>query len=275
MKTRLFVIFPILALFGCATNPFTKFSEDHSAKMNFIESYSGKTVLKTTDDLARDSLELRRRGYAPFGHSSFQARNGVNVRDLQEQGEKIGADYVLYQSNYRGSEQALLPSIRFHPGQTSTTHSSGSVNTSNGAQATYSGASTTQTSGSTSTTMVPVTRHNYGHMASYWRKVKPQLFGASLGNLSPDQTTRLKRNTGAAVNLVINDSPAFRANVLSGDVIVAIDDTLVESAADFSGKLNDFAGKECKLTVIRDGQEIVIPVTMAAQSGPALVAQQR
>jgi S1-C subfamily serine protease len=81
-------------------------------------------------------------------------------------------------------------------------------------------------------------------------------------NLPDDLRTTLKRNTGALIKIVMNDSPAFRANVIPGDILIKIDETPIYSATELSSTLLSFAGKDCVLTILRDGKEIQISVKM-------------
>jgi S1-C subfamily serine protease len=91
---------------------------------------------------------------------------------------------------------------------------------------------------------------------------RPRIFGTNVANLSDETRIALKRNTGAVVVLVINDSPAFHANVLVGDIIIRIDDTPIDSEQDVTTKMPAFAGKDCVLTVLRDGKETKIPIKL-------------
>lgn len=64
------------------------------------------------------------------------------------------------------------------------------------------------------------------------------------------------------VVLVVDDSPAFRANILEGDVLVAINNEQIRTPSDFLRRLFVFAGTKCTITVIRDGDEQEVPVTL-------------
>jgi S1-C subfamily serine protease len=58
------------------------------------------------------------------------------------------------------------------------------------------------------------------------------------------------------------DTPAFRGNLFPGDIIIALDSTPIESALDFMAKVDDFAGKSCEISILREGKEIVLTVRM-------------
>lgn len=114
--------------------------------------------------------------------------------------------------------------------------------------------------------MVPITLHRYAHNALYWRKGKAPVLGVQVGNLTDEMRMAMKRNTGALVKIVLYDAPAFKANMFPGDIIIFIDDTPIDSAQDFMTKVGDFAGKECKITVLRDGKETPLKVKMNSKA---------
>ena len=73
---------------------------------------------------------------------------------------------------------------------------------------------------------VPIIRQlrRYDHVAIYFvRRIGKPRFGFEYSDLEPDQRQALGRNTGAVVLIVIEKTPAFYANVVEGDVIIAVD----------------------------------------------------
>jgi hypothetical protein len=275
MKTCLFLIMIVGLVSGCATNDFTKFYQDRTASVpkdvlnRQLQPYSGTTQVFSSNDIQKDGAELSRRGYVFLGESAFEGAGKATDGQLKEQAKTVGADIVLYRNQYEGAEQASMPQLEYHPGQNSTTYNSGTVNASaygtGGSaygSANYSGSSTTTSPGTFSTTMVPITLHRYAHNALYWRKGKAPVLGVQLDNLTDEMRLALKRNTGALVKIVMYDTPAFKANMFPGDIIISIDDTPIDSAQDFMAKVGDFAGKECKITVLREGKETPLKVKM-------------
>ena len=273
VKTICPVVAAALLLSGCVNN-FSKFYQDRSGVFlanpsSHLEPYSGTTQIFTTNDPVRDMGDLRRRGYVLLGESSFVATQAVTMDQLKAQAKDVGADIVLYRTEYEGSVEAAMPLIHYQPGQTSTTYSSGTTNASiygTGGTAygtgNYSGTSTTTTPGTYSTTMVPVTLQRNSHDALFWRKGKPSVLGVRWTNLTEEMRLQLKRNTGVVVQGVIDDSPAFRANILPGDIIIGIDDVSADSVTDVVPKITARAGKECKLTLLRGGAEVVVTVKL-------------
>ena len=209
-------------------------------------------------------------GYAIVGESSFWCVNcSITKAMLEEQAKKVGADAVLYFTKYEGSEQGYAAVPVYHPGTTSYTTSSGNMTASafgSGGSVfgtgSYMGNSTTTTPGTFSSQIVPVTRQRVTHWVSFWRKGKPPILGVYVNNLSPELRQKLQRNTGAIVMVVINDSPAFRANILPGDIVTKIGDAEISSAQDLLAKLPEMAGKKLDVIVLRNDTTLTIPIQL-------------
>jgi serine protease Do len=89
-------------------------------------------------------------------------------------------------------------------------------------------------------------------------------FGLTLDNITPDiaRQLRLDNSRGAVVVDVDPNSPAARAGIGEGDVILRVGRTPVASAADAQRELARVAsGGTVGLRVLRDGQERFVPVT--------------
>jgi serine protease Do len=74
---------------------------------------------------------------------------------------------------------------------------------------------------------------------------------------------------GALIGDVVADSPAERAGIEVGDVVIAVDDTPIETARDL-GRAIGFrdAGANVNLTVLRDGRERSLNVRLGEQERP-------
>ena len=112
---------------------------------------------------------------------------------------------------------------------------------------------------------VPIIRQlrRYDHVAIYFvRRIGKPRFGFEYSDLEPDQRQALGRNTGAVVLIVIEKTPAFYANVVEGDVIIAVDGIEVRGK-DEAGKVLGQVSPDAKsstLTVLRAGVEREIEV---------------
>lgn len=90
------------------------------------------------------------------------------------------------------------------------------------------------------------------------------ILGVVLSNdtATADGVTR----AGAKVESVSSDSPAAKAGIKEGDVIVAIDDKAVGGAESLTGYVRTHkSGDKVTLTVIRDGKALEVDVTLAVR----------
>ncbi len=98
----------------------------------------------------------------------------------------------------------------------------------------------------------------YGKVVRGW-------FGVTVQEVTPElaQSLGLASARGALVNEVIKGSPAEKAGVKQGDVIVAIDGQPVSNTASMRFQISEVVpGATMKVKVVRDGRERVIPVVV-------------
>jgi len=101
--------------------------------------------------------------------------------------------------------------------------------------------------------------------------------------LFPDDLTRdmadafgLGSTRGALVNQVQEDSPASRGGIRHGDIIIKIDETEIDSAAELRLVVSQILpGTEVDVTLIRQGETVLLPVTLGSLNGeiPEVVAE--
>ncbi|MBT64208.1 MAG: protease Do [Puniceicoccaceae bacterium] len=96
------------------------------------------------------------------------------------------------------------------------------------------------------------------------------MLGLFPGDLTRDMADAfgLDSTRGALVNQVQEDSPAESAGVRHGDIIVKVDDTEIDSAAQLRLVVSQILpGTEVELTLIRMGETLVLPVTLGSLNG--------
>jgi len=81
-------------------------------------------------------------------------------------------------------------------------------------------------------------------------------FGATFRDLKPEEMTALGTGGGVAIGTVVNDSPASRANLLTGDIVLRCDDKAIIDRADFQNRLRAKAGQPVTLTIVRNGETL-------------------
>jgi hypothetical protein len=203
-----------------------------------------------TNNFDSDIKILRSKMYIPIGSSSFNGGYEDESR-VKAQAQRVGAMVVLVNAQYTNTQTTTSP--LFLP-SSSSTYYSGSVY-GGGVSGGYSGTSTTY-----GTTVVPITTHQqrYDQTAVFFvRSTKKLKFGVNVADLSPEQRVSSERNTGAVIDIVIENTPAFYSNVLPGDILIAINGSNVlnakhalelMNAVDVSAGAALFKGLKCKLS---------------------------
>src|ERR1700686_2766930 len=90
--------------------------------------------------------------------------------------------------------------------------------------------------------------------------------GVDIADVSPERLgeLKLKEEHGAEVTMVDQDAPAGKAGLHEHDVIVSLNGTAVESAAQLRGWIKETPpGRVVNLGVSRDGQPMTIKVQLA------------
>jgi len=201
-----------------------------------------------------------RRGYVPIGYSSFYSVHNESEQGAIAQGQKVGADLVvIVNRSYSGSVTTHVPVTS---PTASTSYTSGSATAiGSGGTATAFGNSTTTTYGS-QTSYVPMTVNRYDYGAAYFVKWR-FILGAIWRDLTDDERTALQSNSGVYIESVVNDTPAFRSNVLAGDILVKIDGVAAYGKQAASDMMTQKRGQEVDLALLRNGQLIEKKVRLA------------
>ena len=113
-------------------------------------------------------------------------------------------------------------------------------------------------------------RYNDQQTTERPRRVElPSFLGVELSEVSRETVTRLKlrEERGALIAGVTSGSSAAQAGLQKNDVIVKWDGEQIESAREMSRHIRETpAGRAVRLTVIREGREIEVNVTLGERS---------
>jgi hypothetical protein len=262
-------------LTGCATSPIARFYQDHTKEMpvafqqRLRPPNGNPRIIAIAETQHKTEIHhLEEQGYTIIGDVGYQGP-ATTQSQLIEQAKFVGADIILYSSALLGTQQGVVPIVSYQPGQTYTTSEFGIVNAnaygSGGYVSgfgTYSGSATTTSPGTFNTQYVPYQYSVYRTMASFWRQLKPSILGVRYNAIPENLRIALQRNTGAYVNVVIQDTPAFNANILEGDIIIQIADKPIANAQECSDSLVIFAGQKIPIKVIRNGKTLDVDVQL-------------
>jgi serine protease Do len=100
---------------------------------------------------------------------------------------------------------------------------------------------------------------DHGHVTRGWLGVQIQPVTSEVAD-----ALDLKQAAGALVTEPQSDSPAAKAGVKAGDVIVSVDGTSLKDSRELAQKIGTMSpGSSVRLNVIRDGSQQTITVTLA------------
>ena len=99
----------------------------------------------------------------------------------------------------------------------------------------------------------PAAGEDETRVAFYIRMKLP--FGATFRDLTPKEHDKVGSD-GVQLGSIVGGSPASRANLLPGDIVVKVDGAAVSGRADFQKQLKAKAGRRVSLSLWRDGVSV-------------------
>ncbi len=218
---------------------------------------SGQPIVERAAPPGSDTTALleayAKRGYVLIGSSSFNSGRAESDDAAIQQGRQVGADLVLILNpRYTGSTTTAMP---LTTPTTTTSYSTGTA-TAYGPSGVINayGSGTTTTYGTT-TTMMPLTIHRSDYGAGYFIKRKFS-FGALWRDLNDAERQELQSNKGVYVRLVVDNSPAYVADILPGDIILAIDGSPILNQQSVSNEILARAGQTVVVSLYRRGSRL-------------------
>jgi len=266
--TRFFVALLSLQLSGCA-NPYTEFYTPYTqvgaSPTGHIPEASceGPIEILSADNFAEADLEMFRQGYFPVGESSFNgAAEVITNENILEQARALGACRVVvsmtYSNTVSGVTRLVLPDNK-------TTHTYSTASAfGTGGSATAFGTSTSTTYG-TKVVETPYEVDRYDAGALYFKKMSMPRVGIITQDVSPEISRAMGRNGGILVAALRRGGPAYRADLLEGDVIIAIDGrefNVPDNKGLFGEIIDSNAGKTIEFEIWRDGETLKKPVSI-------------
>src|SRR5579863_5745636 len=193
-------------------------------------------------DFQSDELAMLENGFVLLAVSLVEG-DGADFRQVVEQGRLIGAAAVIAYGrpfdDSSGQGIRMLPFRPNVPGQVATA-GIGEAMIAAPAQPTAASCS-----------------------ASYWGKVQPTVLGVLLRPLDPQEAKRWSRRYGAVVEAVVNCTSAQAANILRGDILLAIDGKPVRDLAAIDPFIDSIAGKKVRIDLLRQGAPLSIEVQVS------------
>jgi len=264
-------LFALLSTLSACQSGFEKFYTPAASSTSpaiVLPSPATPQMYAHSNDLNADGKRLREQGYILIGTSSFYGpANRSNANQALQQGKKVGASLVLVKSEYMDTLSGVVPYTVTGPQQVATVNTTGTVNaydTGGYATGTYNSTGTVTMPGTTTTNFLPYSIPRNTFFASYWAKrdTAKMVLGAFLVPLPDEIRRQLQRNTGLLIDVVVVGTPAFRANILKGDVVLRLNNEDVVDAAGFHDQLSRFAGQTVQLSLMRGNESRTVSLTL-------------
>jgi len=252
---RYITLLTLFALAACA-NPYSQFYHGiPDARVNpYYEALPGDVQIYTTNDFDRDVHIWMRKGYFVVGNSSFNGTSSAGSEgQIRAQAKKVGAQVVLISSKYTHTVTGAMPLTLPN---NSTSYSTGSATAYGaGGMVNAYGSGTTTTYG-TQTVMMPYSIQRADFGAIYFAKTKSRLGLQFSQSAQIDIETRKRLGTNAGIKIfeIVEGSPAFKANVFPGDILLSIGDDEVDSQEEFVKLLDKYEGQSVTIKLYRDGK---------------------
>jgi len=219
----------------------------------------------------QDIETMIRENYISIGFSMFNGGE-VNPEEAVVFGEELGADYVLVYSSYSNTISGTLP-ITSPSTKTETTRKTGNVTeygniygideSASFSGDTYYSETSTKATQENKTTYFPYSVDRYNYTAVYFvENPRPIFLGINFTDLPLEVRKKIGSNKGVIVTNVIKGSPAFMADILEDDIIRKIDSFVVIDSSSLYKLLDDHAGENVKLEIIRDNKTIIKEVQL-------------
>lgn len=201
-----------------------------------------------------------RRGYALIGTAFFNSGNDEDEANAVKQARKVGADLVVvFNPKYTGTVTSTIPITT----PTTTTARIRSTSTAHGLDGTVRVHGTeTVTLHGTTTILQPVSVDRQDFGALFFAK-RRWPFGAMWRDLNDEERQSLGRNRGAVARVVVDDSPAYAADVVPGDIVVSVDGVPVSNAESMMPLIQSKAGGRVRVEIVRKGRSLTKDVQLA------------
>jgi membrane-associated protease RseP (regulator of RpoE activity) len=189
----------------------------------------------------QDRIAMLEAGYMLLGSSSFTG-SVPPPKALLEEARSVGASRVIlyqrYQQTVSGGTSLALPG-----------------STGGGAESSvgYHGSGTTAGQSGSAVREIPYSVKQYAQLATFWARARPPRVGIYYRPLNEGERGAVQRNGGVVVVAVVTGSPAEKAEILRGDIILRANGDDVQSPEQFGSTLQGATGS-ISLEVLRNSE---------------------
>jgi hypothetical protein len=215
-----------------------------------------------------DSVRLVEEGFMPIGYVKFNSVKADQKLALA-QAKDLGADVVLTSIQFTNVVNETVPTTVYTGPETVRVDEHGNV--WNGG-VNYNRSQTVTYEGHYETEFVNRETAFYDQKALFFRKLQSPIFGGAVSPLPEEVRNSLGRNRGVVVRAVVKGSPAFRADVLKGDILIALEGEDIIEPGEFYKRVESLAGRSVSVSIFRNGQALELPVKLGERPGALVPA---
>lgn len=224
-------------------NPYAKhYKAQNSNQLKSLQA-NPDTKIYVSNHKEEDNISMLEKGYDMMGSSGFEGGDVPAELALQH-GKSIQADTVLVYSKYGSTKtaeskmQAIKDAIK------------------------KKGEVTEQDLAKDPTV--------YQYYASYWAKLPSPLLGVHIIKLkqkaNPRAGTDAQEENGLKVIAVVNDSPAAKAAIARGDVLMKIGDVALVKPEDLFAAVKRYSGQSVPVLLQREEESLTTTVAINSRS---------
>lgn len=195
---------------------------------------SPDTKMYVSNHKTDDNISMLEDGYDMMGSSDFEA-GSVSPNDALIFAKSIKADTVLVYTKYASKQSALskIDAIK----------------------------QAAKTTGELDESVLKQDEEQFKYFASYWAKLPPPLLGVHVIKLKP-VGEGAKPEDGLKVLAVIKESPAAKASIQRGDVLLKIGDIVLEKPEQLSMAAKQYQGQQVSISYLREGEALTTTATL-------------
>lgn len=214
-----------------------------------------------SSDINADVQRYREHNYVIVGESSF---NGVaeSEGNAVRKAKEVGATHLLISSEYTDTQSFIDYDYQDYY---RTTYVNRVSTNSDGERVVSREAVTVR-----DTVTVPYVRayDNFNQWAVYMVKSTriPRL-GLVMRNLNAAERSKLSRNTGAYIDVVLTNSPSYLADIVPSDLLVAVNGIKVTDSSHAQMMIGDLerTGESIVLSIFKDGKQRDLSFTIPSE----------
>ena len=259
-----FNILLLLAFIAGCGNPYREHYLSTLEKRNKDELASilppsGPPKLVSSNDLIADSLKMREDGYLLIGRSKFRS-GPIDEKQALDYAKQAGAEVVLVNHKYVNTVTESVPMGQWVPGQQIDHNETTVIQNGAATPTVIQKQSSTVVQGEFQTVYVEQNTDYYDYAATFWARAKTPIFGVLIKALDDKTKAQIGSNKGVLVRAVVNNSPAFDADILRDDVLMSLEGDAITGPDQFFDLVARNAGKTVPVELNRGGNILTVSV---------------